>query len=122
MQISLKEIEELFDKLEEKVDWIKGFEETFRKNNSKKIDEVAKISEQVEKSIDDINKKVKLLIENAIVEIDEDTSEIYEALKEKARPNGRKIPSKEDKEIEKKIEKVREDVDKILAEFKNRIR
>lgn len=122
MQVSLKEIGELFEKLEEKVEMIKGFEETFRKNNSKKIEEVAQISEQTKKSIDDINEKVELLMENAIVEMDEDTSEIYEALKGKAKRSGFKIPSKGDKEIEKKIVKVKEDIDKILEEFRGRIK
>lgn len=122
MQVSLKEIGELFEKLEDKVEMIKAIEEAFRKNNSNKINEVTKFSEQAGKSIDDINEKVELFMENALVEMDEDTSEIYKALKGKAKRNVFKIPSKVDEDIEKKIVKVKEDMDKILAEFRERIK
>lgn len=113
VKISLKEMEEILKKLEEKINWTYGLEETFRqKNNSHQI------IKTLQEKIDDINDKITQLKENAIVEMDENTSEIYELLKIESRPSGRvKISEIRDKEIKSKIEKLREDIDKILEKL-----
>lgn len=120
MQINLKEMEDILEKLEEKVDWTNGIKETISKNNYNKKNAIS--LEPLEKEINNINEKVKWLKENAMIEMDEEVSVIYELLKKKAKPSGEKIFSKEDKEIEEKIEKVREDIDNILEAFKKRIK
>ncbi|NRT88560.1 hypothetical protein [Clostridium beijerinckii] len=122
MQVSLKEIGALFEKLDEKIDLYNGIEEAYRKNGSCTIEEEMSMSEYTKNKIEEINEKVNLLMESAIVEMDEDTSEIYKALKGKSKRNGRKIPSKVEQDIEKKIVKVKDDIEKILEEFRERIK
>lgn len=119
MKVSLKEIEELFKKMEEKINWTSELKETINKNNCNNKNAIS--LEPLEKEINNIKEKVKLIKENVVIEIDEDISVIYESLKKKAKPKGQKILSKEDKDIKEKIEKAKKEINDALEILNKRV-
>lgn len=111
MQLKLKEMENIFENLEYKVEDINRVKEAIIKNSHNTRKNIS--LEPLEKEINDINEKVRLLKEKAIVEMDEETSRIYKELNEKAMFKGRrKISETKDKKLGRMIED-----DNILDEF-----